>query len=53
MKQGIITALNAKFGGVSANIIGRVADKLISSGKVKKTEDVETAIPRCKDNNKL
>lgn len=44
MKQGIITALNAKFGGVSANIIGRVADKLISSGKVKKAEDVETAV---------
>lgn len=44
MKQVIITALNAKFGGVSANIIGRVADKLISSGKVKKAEDVETAV---------
>ncbi len=37
MKQAIITALNDKFAGVSANILGRVADKLISSGKVKKS----------------
>ncbi len=44
MKQEIITALNAKFSGVSERIIGRVADKLISSGKVKKSEDVEEAV---------
>lgn len=44
MKQAILNALNGKFAGVSANILGRVADKLISSGKVKKVEDVETAV---------
>lgn len=44
MKQAILNALNGKFTGVSANILGRVADKLISSGKVKKVEDVETAV---------
>lgn len=44
MKQAIITALNGKFAGVSANILGRVADKLISSGKVKKAEDIADAV---------
>lgn len=44
MKQAIITALNAKFSGVSQNILGRVADKLISSGKVTKAEDVTDAV---------
>lgn len=44
MKQAILTALNGKFAGVSAAILGRVADKLISSGKVTKTEDVADAV---------
>ncbi|MCM1440050.1 MAG: hypothetical protein NC131_12740 [Roseburia sp.] len=44
MKQAIITALNGKFAGVSANILGRVADKLINSGKVKKAEDIADAV---------
>ncbi|MDE6080109.1 MAG: hypothetical protein K2G35_08610 [Duncaniella sp.] len=44
MKQAIITALNGKFTGVSEAILGRVADKLISSGKVKKTEDIADAV---------
>lgn len=37
-------ALNGKFSGVSEAILGRVADKLISSGKVKKSEDVADAV---------
>lgn len=44
MKQAILTALNGKFAGVSASILGRVADKLISSGKVTKAEDVADAV---------
>lgn len=44
MKQAIITALNGKFPGVSEAILGRVADKLISSGKVKKSEDIADAV---------
>lgn len=44
MKQAIITALNGKFAGVSEAILGRVADKLISSGKVKNTEDIADAV---------
>lgn len=44
MKQSIITALNGKFAGVSENILGRVADKLISSGKVTNAEDVADAV---------
>lgn len=44
MKQAILTALNEKFPGVSQNILGRVADKLISSGKVTKAEDVTDAV---------
>lgn len=44
MRQAIITALNGKFPGVSEAILGRVADKLISSGKVKKQEDVADAV---------
>lgn len=44
MKQSIITALNGKFAGVSEAILGRVADKLISSGKVKNTEDIADAV---------
>ena len=44
MKQAILTALNGKFTGVSAAILGRVADKLISSGKVTKEEDVANVV---------
>lgn len=44
MRQAIITALNGKFAGVSEAILGRVADKLISSGKVKKSEDIADAV---------
>lgn len=44
MKQVIITALNGKFPGVSESILGRVADKLISSGKVTKSEDIADAV---------
>lgn len=44
MKNAIISALQTKFPGVSDAICGRVADKLISSGKVRKMEEVETVV---------
>lgn len=44
MKKQIIDALKTKFEGVSEAILGRVAAKLISSGKVTKAEDVATAV---------
>lgn len=44
MKRALLTALNAKFSGVSEAILGRVADKMINSGKVTKAEDVADAV---------
>ncbi len=44
MRQAIITALNGKFPGVSEAILGRVADKLINSGKVKNTDGIADAV---------
>lgn len=44
MKVKILAALKTKFTGVQDAILGRVADKLLSSGKVKKEEDVATAV---------
>ena len=44
MKTAIITALKTKFEGVSDAILGRVADKLISSGKVKTEADIADAV---------
>lgn len=44
MKTAIINALKTKFEGVSDAILGRVADKLISSGKVKTEADIADAV---------
>ena len=44
MKTAIINALKTKFEGVSDAILGRVADKLISSGKVKNEADIADAV---------
>lgn len=44
MRAAIITSLKTKFEGVSETILGRVADKLISSGKVKTVDDVADAV---------
>lgn len=44
MKTAIINALKTKFEGVSDAILGRVADKLISNGTVKKQEDIADAV---------
>lgn len=40
MKAKVLAALKPKFEGVQDAILGRVADKLVSSGKVAKEEDV-------------
>lgn len=44
MKIPLISALKTKFEGVSDAILGRVADKLIASGKVKSEADIATAV---------
>lgn len=44
MKAKVLAALKTKFEGVQDAILGRVADKLVSSGKVTKEEDVATAV---------
>ena len=44
MKVKILAALKTKFEGVQDAILGRVADKLISGGKVAKEEDITTAV---------
>ncbi len=44
MKAKVLAALKPKFEGVQDAILGRVADKLVSSGKVAKEEDVATAV---------
>lgn len=44
MKVKILAALKTKFDGVQDSILGRVADKLIANGKVKKEEDITTAV---------
>lgn len=44
MKAKLIEALRAKFEGVQDAILGRVADKLISGGKVKTEGDIANAV---------
>lgn len=44
MKAKLIEALRAKFEGVQDAILGRVADKLISGGKVKSEGDIANAV---------
>lgn len=43
-KKELIEALKTKFEGVQDSILGRIADRLIASGKVKSAEDVATAV---------
>lgn len=44
MKVKILAALKTKFTGVQDAILNRVADKLLSGGKVTKEEDIATAV---------
>lgn len=44
LKKELIEALKTKFDGVQDSILGRIADKLISGGKVKTSEDIADAV---------
>lgn len=44
MRQAIIAALKTKFEGLNDATYGRIADKMISSGKVKTVDDVANAV---------
>lgn len=44
MKVKILAALKTKFTGVQDAILNRVADKILSGGKVTKEEDIATAV---------
>lgn len=44
IKKELIEALKTKFDGVQDSILGRIADRLIASGKVKTADDVATAV---------
>lgn len=44
MKVKILAALKTKFTGVQDAILNRVADKIVSNGKVTKEEDIATAV---------